>query len=738
MTALVGRTPVLWRWLIGGGVLLAGLLLALSLTAAAPRLPDVEWPNPGGDAGKTHFSPLADINPGNVARLGLAWSYDLGTSRVQEATPVIVGGVLYTSGNLGRVYALDAVTGRELWTFIPDVDMQVNRFACCDQANRGVAVVDGKVIVGALDGILYALDAKTGRVAWQVDTIADHKRGYTSTGAPEVAGDVVIIGNGGSEMDVRGYVTAYRIADGKQAWRFWIVPHDPKKGPQESPELEQAMATWSPNSRWDIGGGGAAWDAINYDPAHDAVYIGTGNGGPYSIELRSPGKGDNLFLSSIVALDPRTGRMKWHYQETPKDSWDFTATQPMVLTDLMIDGRKRPVIIHAPKNGYLFVIDRETGKPLRINPLVFTNWANGYDLKTGRPNLTPEHTDFTDGPKIVFPPSAGARNWYPTAYDAKHQTLFASMLDMGNLMFMPPGPKPHVSKALNANAALIFSTDIVDALSTLPPPMRAQVEALPEMQRVRAKPFISELRAIDPLTGKSRWAVPTEGWNDRAGILATAGGLVFQGTLSGRLNVRDAATGKLLKAIPTGSSMLAGASTYRIKGVQYVAIATGWGGGGWSYVPPYSAAYKYGNANRLLVFKLDGKPVPMPKPLPALAVAPLPPAQAPGVTPATIAQGQGLFMANCAICHSNLHRSISPDLRRIPAEVHPLFKDIVMKGALLGGGMPRWDDILSEADADAIHAYLIDLQGKTRATELVLKRQGKPLDTRGPLLMSSF
>jgi quinohemoprotein ethanol dehydrogenase len=737
VTALVGRMPVLWRWLIGGSILFAGLLIAQFLTAAT-RLPNVDWPNPGGDAGKTHFSPLGDINPANVKRLGLAWSYDLGTARVQEATPVVVDGVMYTSGNLGRVYALDAASGRELWTFTPEVDMQVNRTACCDQANRGVAVVDGKVIVGALDGMLYALDRNTGAVAWKVDTVADHSRGYTSTGAPEVAGDVVIIGNGGSEYDVRGYVTAYRIADGKEAWRFWIVPHDPKTGPQESPELQKALATWSPDSRWDIGGGGAAWDAINYDAKYDTVYIGTGNGGPYSIELRSPGQGDNLYLSSIVALDPRTGRMKWHYQETPKDSWDFTATQPMILTDLMVDGALRPVIIHAPKNGYLFVIDRETGKPLRINPLVFTNWANGYDLKTGRPNLTPEHTDFTQGPKIIFPPSAGARNWYPAAYDAKSRTLFASMLDMGNLMFMPPGPKPRVHKGLNADAALIFTSDVVDALATLPPPVRAQVEALPEMARVRSKPWSSELRAIDPLTGKARWAVPIEGWNDRAGVLATAGGLVFQGTLSGKLLVRDAKTGKVLKTIETGSSMLAGASTYRIKGVQYVAIATGWGGGGWSYVPPYSAAYKYGNANRLLVFKLDGKTVPLPTPLPPLEVAPPAPAQLAGVTPATIAQGQGLFMAHCAICHSNLHRSISPDLRRMPAEAHAAFNEIVLRGGLLAGGMPRWDDLLSEADADAIHAYLIDLQAKTRATELDLKRQGKPLDTRGPLLMSSF
>lgn len=721
------------------GAILALLLLAGCAAGDKGGAGD-DWPFTGGDVGGSHFSRLTDIDAGNVARLGLAWSQDLGTNRVQEATPVVVDGVIYTSGNLGRVYALDAATGVSLWTFEPEVDMQANRSACCDQANRGVAVADGKVMVGALDGMLYALDAKTGAVVWKVDTVTDHSRGYTSTGAPEVAGDLVLIGNAGAEYDARGYVTAYRVADGKQAWRFFTVPHDPKTGPQENPALDAALKTWDKDSRWDIGGGGTVWDAINYDPAFDTVYIGVGNGGPYAIKTRSPKGGTNLYLSSIVALDRRTGAVKWHYQETPGDSWDYTATQPMVLADVEVDGKVRPAILHSPKNGYLFVIYRETGKPLRINALVRTNWTKGFD-KDGVAQMTPKNVDYWNGPRIVYPASAGARNWYPAAYDPTRKLYFAHVLDMGNLMFGPPpgtSEQARRAKALNVQTTLIFTPMLQQVLPTLPAAIRDQVEKLPEMQWVKDKPYSSELRAIDPLTGKAKWAVPTQGWQDRMGTLATASGLVFHGTIGGKLMVRDADSGKLLKEIDTGSSIMAAPMTYRVKGVQYVAVATGFGGGGWGYVPDYSAAYRYGNANRLLVFKLDGAPVKKPDPLPPLEVAAAPPAQKPGVTPAMIARGQGLFFQNCAICHSNQLRSTAPDLRRMQPATHDMFGAIVRDGLLLPGGMPRWDDLLSMQDVDAIHAWLIAEQGALRAREIKLKAAGKPLDAPSIAVMSNF
>ena len=292
--------------------------------AQAGEFAGADWPSPGGGDSKAHYSTLTQIAPANVKQLGLAWSYDLGTDRVQEATPVVIDGVMITSGNLGRVYALDAASGKALWTFTPTIDMQVNRTVCCDQANRGVAVADGKVFVAALDGMLYALDAKTGHVDWKTDTVVDHGSGYVSTGAPEVAGDLVVIGNAGAEFDVRGYVSAYSRATGKLAWRFYIVPHDPKKGPQESPALTAALKTWDPKSRWDIGGGGAAWDAIVYDRRFDTVYVGTGNGGPYSRAERSPagrrqslsvirgGAGPQDRAAEMVLPGNATGQLGFH------------------------------------------------------------------------------------------------------------------------------------------------------------------------------------------------------------------------------------------------------------------------------------------------------------------------------------------------------------------------------------------------------------------------------------------
>jgi len=699
-----------------------------------------DWDNPGGDWAESHFSRLTDISPANVDRLGLAWEYDLGTARVQEATPVVIDGVMYTSGNLGRVYALDAATGRELWTFTPEVDMQSNRVACCDQANRGVAVHEGRVYVGALDGWLYALDARTGSVVWKTDTITDRKRGYTITGAPEIAGGLVIIGNGGSEYDVRGYVTAYDAATGKEAWRFWTIPHDPALGPQESETLEKALATWDPESRWDIGGGGTVWDAITYDPVFDQVIIGTGNGGPYPLATRSPEGGDNLYLNSLVALDRATGEMKWHFQETPQDSWDLTATQPMVLAELKIEGENRPVILHTPKNGFFFVVDRQTGKPLAANQLVRTSWASGWDLETGKPKLTPEFSNYAQGPKIVFPSSSGARNWHPAAYDPTRNLYFASVVDMGNLMFIPPGQEnpPHRQRLLNAASALIFTSDLEPALATLPPPMQEAVKALPQWQQVLEKPFSSQLRAIDPLTGQTKWTADLDGWQDRGGVLATESGLVVHGTISGKLVVRDADTGRVLKTIDTGSSILAAPMTYRVDGVQYIAVQTGWGGGGWGFVPPYAAAYSKGNANRLLVFRLDGGAVPIPADLPPLEPAPEPPAQLPGVTAETIAMGSALFTENCSICHSNQPRAPLPDLRRMRRGTHAIFDRVVLEGLLLPNGMPRFDDVLTKEQVQAIHAWLIDEQSKLRPRELQLQAEGKPLDSRSLTIMSNF
>ncbi|TIX49590.1 PQQ-dependent dehydrogenase, methanol/ethanol family [Alteraurantiacibacter aquimixticola] len=722
---------------------------ALALAACGEDVPEVDtsiygagenWDNPGGDWAESHFSRLEGINADNVAELGLAWEYDLGSARVQEATPVVIDGVMFTSGVLGKVYALNAATGEELWTFTPEMDMQIARSICCDWANRGIAVSQGKVIVGAADGMLYALNAESGAVEWSVDTIIDHGRGYTSTGAPELAGNLVVIGNAGAEYDTRGYVTAYHVDDGEEAWRFFTIPHDPAEGAQEHAELDAALETWSEETRWDIGGGGTVWDAITYDPTFDQVIIGTGNGGPYPQAIRSPGGGDNLYLNSLVALDRESGEMNWYLQETPQDNWDLTATQPMLLADMEVDGEQRPVIMHTPKNGFFFVIDRETGKALAANPIVRTNWADGWDLEAGRPNMTLETSDYTNGPQIVFPGSPGARNWYPAAYDPTRNSYFAHVLDMGNLLWLP-GPVDNVErqeKFLNAGAAILFTPDLEAAVPTLPPPVREAVENHPQWQWVKDQPFKSELRAIDPMTGETKWAVESLGWQDRHGALATKSGLVFHGNLAGQLFARDSDTGEELWRIDTGSSIMAAPMTYSVDGVQYVAVATGWGGGGWGFVPGYAAAYHKGNRNRLLVFRLGGGEVPIPDDLPALQPADEPPAQYEDATPEMIAMGSGLFTANCSICHSNQPRAPLPDLRRMNSGVHGAFQQIVLEGLLVPNGMPRWDDRLNEDQVKAIHAFLIDSQQSLRARELELQRRGLPLDTQSLTILSNY
>jgi quinohemoprotein ethanol dehydrogenase len=717
--------------------------LAILAACAQPKPPEMkigpdDWATTGGDAGKSHHSKLTDINVENVNTLGLAWQAELGTNRVLEATPIVINGVMYTSGVAGRAYAFDAATGKELWRFEPAVDMQVNRTVCCDMANRGVAVARGKVFVAALDAQLYALDAKTGKVLWQADTVDDRQRGVNSTGAPEVAGDVVVIGNGGAEYDVRGYVSAYDLETGELKWRFHTVPRDPKLGPQDHPDLEVAAKTWDPNSRWDVGGGGTPWDAINYDAETGLVIIGTGNGGPYHTAKRSPKGGDQLYLASLVALNAKTGRVKWHYQQTPHDDWDFTSTQPIILTRMKIDGVERPVVLHAPKNGYLYVLDRRDGKLLRANPIVRVNWTKGIHPATGRPIDNPEAADYRDGPKIVFPATPGARNWHKASYDPVSGLYYAPVQDMGNLLFMTPGQKPFAKRMLNNDAALIFSSDLEAALPTLPPPVAAAVKALPAFAEVQKKPWSSELRAIDPLTGKTRWATPMAGWQDRGGTLTTASGLLFQGNLAGQLRVFDKKDGRLLKTIETGTTILAAPMTYRVKGVQYVAVMAAWGGGGFPYVPRYSAAYKHGNQGRLLVFKLGGGAVPIPPELPPLEVAPVAPPQLPGMTPDKLAQGQALFFGNCVLCHANQHRSITPDLRRMQAGTHDAFRAIVLEGLLVPNGMPRWDDRLKPAEVDQIHAWLIDAQAKTRAEELEKKRRGVPLDAPSLAILSNY
>jgi quinohemoprotein ethanol dehydrogenase len=617
-----------------------------------------EWLTAGRDFGKGHFSPLTQINVQTVDRLGFAWDYDTHTNRGLEATPIVVDGVMYTSGSTGKAYALDAKTGKELWSFDPKSDLRVNREACCDEVNRGVAVWKGRVYVASFDGNLFALDAASGSVLWKADTITNKKVGYTVTGAPEVAGNVVVIGNSGGEYDARGYVSAYDLVSGKMAWRFFTVPGDPSK-PQENPELEAAVKTWDPKSRWDMGGGGTVWDSMVYDPELNLLYFGTGNGTFFDQSRRSPAGGDNLYIASILAINPDTGRLVWHYQEVPGDQWDFDTLQPIVLASLKIGGRTRKILMQASKDGFFYIIDRKTGEVLSAEKFVPVTWASHVDLKTGRPVEVADARNYkysSNGKGYISPSPMGGHNWNPMSYDPDNGLVYIPSIENGQTG--------------------IFT----------------------------GKAF---LRAWDPIQSKVVWDVPMSDWWDRPGVLATAGGLVFQGTGPGHFCAYDAATGKKLKDIDVGTTIIAAPMSYSLDGVQYVAVMAAWGGGGWNFAHPESAAYQRGNEGRIIVFKLDGGATPKPDMLPPIQPIPQPPPLT--ASAETVKHGATLFAANCATCHANQPRTGTPDLRRMSTESHDAFKQIVLGGALEKAGMPPWAGVLTPEDADAIHAFLISL-----------------------------
>ena len=617
-----------------------------------------QWFTTGRNSGNAHYSALTQINKSNVGRLGLAWDYDTHTIRSLEATPIVVDGVMYTSGSVGQVYTLDAETGKELWTFDPKNDLRVNQRACCDEVNRGVAVWKGKVYVASFDGYLSALDAMTGKTIWKVDTIVDKKKAYTSTGAPQIAGKVVVIGNAGAEYDARGYVSAYDLDTGKFAWRFYTVPGDPAK-PYENPELAMAAKTWDPKSNWLMGGGGTVWGDMAYDPQLNLLYFGTGNGTYYDQSKRSPAGGDNLFIASIIALNPDTGRMVWYYQEAPGDQWDYDVVQQIVLTDLGINGIKRKVLMQAPKTGFFIILDRKTGKLISANKYVPVTWADHIDLTTGRPVEAADARSYkysSNGKSLIQPSPMGGHNWNPMSYDP--QT---------GLVYIP---------AVENGQEAIFS----------------------------GKSF---LRAWDPIQGRIVWNIQMPDWYDRGGALSTAGGLVFAGSVAGHFCAYDALTGEKLKDIDVGTSIMAGPMSYMIDGTQYVAVMAAWGGGGWNFPHTASAAYQRGNEGRIIAFKLDGGPVPIPPLLPPIQPIPMPPPQT--ASGATVNRGAELFAAHCSSCHLNQPGTLAPDLRRMTPETHAAFKQIVLAGALINAGMPPWDDVLTPEDADAVHAFLITL-----------------------------
>jgi len=661
------------------------------------------WFTGGRDQGQSYYSPLTQINKENVSRLGLAWDYDMFTNRGQEATPIVVDGVMYTSGTRGKVYALNAKTGDEIWFFDPEADGQYARYNCCGEVNRGVAVFDGMVYVATMDGRMIGLDAATGDKIWDVNTLIFPDRAANISGAPQVAGDVVVIGNGGAELDARGYVSAYDLKTGELKWRFFTVPRDPKLG-EEHEELDMAVKTWDPNSRWDVGGGGTVWNGMAYDPDLNLLYIGTGNAALYNWHERSPSGGDNLFLASIIAINPDTGRMVWYHQQVPEERWDYTAVQPMILTDMEFDGEMKKVLMQAPKNGFFYIYDRATGQLLSADKYVPANWAKSVDLKTGRPVIDTEAADYKDEPKFVYPSSMGGHNWQPMSYDPKTGLVYIPAMEAGMIIGDLTEGHDYKPKQWNTGTSTLFGPPLMGDIDSVPPVFRNAMKVAKASDQAPGR-FV--LKAFDPRTGETVWQHASPVIQERAGVMSTASGLVFKGADSGNFRAYDAETGKLLLDIQTGSSIMAAPMTYMVDGVQYVAVQTGYGGGGWNVTMPNSAIVKYGNENRILVFKLDGGPVPLPPEVPPLPPIPEPPAQT--ASAETISHGKELFSV-CSVCHSNMDYSLAPDLRRMTAQTHADFKDIVLDGARRDRGMPQWDDVLSEEDVEAIHAYLIDLE----------------------------
>lgn len=651
------------------------------------------WMSTGRDYGEQRYSPLTQLSPDNVDQLQLAWFADIDTSRMQEATPIVVDGAMYVSTAWSHVKAFDVRTGRPLWAYDPGVDPAKGVDACCDVVNRGVAVWEGKVFVGTIDGRLIALDSATGTELWSVMTV-DESLPYTITGAPRIVKGQVIIGNGGAEYGVRGYVTAYAAASGQQLWRYYTVPGNPADG-FEQPELEMAAQTWN-GEWWKLGGGGTVWDAMAYDPDLNLLYIGVGNGSPWNQSLRSPGGGDNLFLSSIVAINPDDGSYRWHYQTTPGETWDYTATAHIIVATVRIDGQERRVVMQAPKNGFFYVLDAATGQLITAEKFVPVSWASHIDLETDRPVEIPEaRYDETSVPMIVSPGPQGGHNWHPMSYSQRTNLVYLP----ANEQFMGYVAVDNFEVSQTGwNTGTNFAAG------------GALVVAAGENAPKRS----AYLLAWDPVRQEEVWRVPKEVATDAAGVLSTASGLVFQGNASGEFSAYKDDTGELLWNTMTQAITVAAPITYLVDGEQYVAVLAG------GRALPTQGAGASGsttrmsnNNSRLLVFKIGGA-ARLPEELPAELSSAVGNLNPPPLTAnfETVAHGEQVYGRYCSVCHGPAGVSASagtfPDLRysqRLASA--EMWNSVVLGGELVGGGMVSFEGTLESSDPDAVRQYII-------------------------------
>lgn len=670
--------------------------------------PAAEWLSHGGGYDEQRHSSLDNINRDNVASLGVAWTYDLATNRGVEATPIVVDGSMYVTSAWSHVYALDAATGTELWTYDPAVDKAVGANACCDVVNRGVAVYGGKVYVGVIDGRLEALDAKSGEVVWSTVTV-DQTKPYTITGAPRVVDGLVLIGNGGAELGVRGYISAYDAETGELVWRFYTVPNPAKQpdGAVSDRAFESiGNITWGDTGEWVTdGGGGTVWDSIVYDAVNDQIIFGVGNGSPWNQKVRDPAGLDNLFLSSIVAVDMKTGAYKWHFQTTPGDNWDYTATQSIILADLPLgeDGTDRRVVMQAPKNGFFYVLDAQSGAFISGTPYAPMNWAEGLD-DTGRP-IEIAAARYGDVPYMQSPGPLGAHNWHPMAYSP-----------IENLAYIPAHEIPQAYgfdprwavKPAKWNTGADFAAGV-------------PVELPPGTIQFLRSSLKGRLIAWDPLSGSPRWTVEHENaWN--GGVLSTAGGLVFQGKLSGDFVAYNSATGEALWSHNLKSGGASGPGTFEIDGEQYVTITTGWGSA-YALVAGFAYDAKVApTVGKVVTFKLGGSgSIPDPELSPIERTAKV---ERFG-TNSQIEEGVIHYSRNCLVCHGPFAVSsgVLPDLRWSPyTSDAEAWRAVVHEGVLSDAGMIGFSELLTADEVESIRAYVVSQAHNTLEQEAAASR----------------
>ena len=644
-----------------------------------------DWLSPGRTWSEQRFSPLRQIDDRNAARLGIAWFADLDTYRGVEATPLEIDGVLYNISAWDITTAYDAATGKVLWRYDPTVAPQWAVRACCGPVSRGLAAWQGKIIIATLDGRLIALAADTGKPLWSVQTL-EPGAPLSITGAPRVFDGLVLIGNAGGDFGARGYISAYHADTGSFAWRFYIVPADPAKGPEGAASdsvMAMAAKTWS-GEWWKVGGGGNDWDTIVYDPKLNLIYFGTGNGSPHPQAFRSPGGGDNLFLCSIVALNAADGHYVWHYQEVPAEEWDYDCTSPLVLADLKIGGALRRVVMHAPKDGFFYLLDRASGKLISARNYVPNTWARRVDLKSGRPVINRD-SFLTVKPHLMTPGPGGGHNWNPMSYSPLTGLVYIPAMEQWAV----------VSRLPDGEFKFVPGRSTLGAGITNYPELRRTLNAEVE------KRDHGYLLAWDPVRQKEafRIAYPHPG---NGGTLVTAGNLLVEGTINKTLAIYRADNGLKLWEMAVESVPVAGPMTYSVAGRQYIAVNAGWNSAivhGLDDPQPFSVG-----PARLVVFALDARGVTLPPAPPPDAVPP-PPTQ---VQPEQeVAAGALLYSQYCASCHGPNAVGGVKDLRHLNADKHAHFLDIVLEGTLKKQGMAAFNDKLTDAQVEAIHSYLI-------------------------------